>query len=227
MLKVAGIKKTFASTTILRDISFTAAAGTLTVIEGKNGAGKSTLMNILCGILAADEGSIMLDDIELSSIDATTRARMLATLRQDISSGSVGAFSVLENCALALLKNRRARLANATGRQMRDSALQHFANLDLNFGAELYKPLSLFSGGQRQMIAFAMATINKPALLLLDEPTAALDELAATQMMDLVKRFLATWKIPAVMISHDHDLNRAYADAILILRDGILSSDAA
>jgi putative tryptophan/tyrosine transport system ATP-binding protein len=222
MLKVANLKKHFLDKSVLRNISFDANNAELTVIEGKNGAGKTTLFNILSGIIADDGGSITLDALDLRSLSAAERSLHFAVLRQDPASSTVIAFSVIENCALAMLKARYAGLHVACGRAVRHAAMQHFAALGLDYVDNLDQPLTYFSGGQRQMQAFALATIKKPSILLLDEPTAALDEQAAAKLMELVKRFLATWQIPAIMISHDHDLNRRYADVIYVLHNGEL-----
>lgn len=223
MLKVIGLKKSFPTVTILRDINFSAEASCLTVIEGRNGVGKSTLFNILCGIVSEDDGNIILNARYLNEIGPSKRARHLAFLRQDPSASSVMTFTVLENFALSLLKTERVRLRNACSTRVKNEVTEHLNRLGLYFVKDLDQPLSHFSGGQRQMLAFAMTTFSKPDLLLLDEPTAALDAKAAIKMMDLIKRFLCAWNIPSVMISHDHDLNRKYADAIYILEDGLLS----
>ncbi len=221
MLKVMGIKKSFGAKSVLREIDFAADAGTLTVIEGKNGAGKSTLFSVLCGIVAQDEGAIELDNLDLGPLPAIQRALHIAILRQDPGAGTVNAFTVLENFSLATLKNRRASLRYAQGPHLRQKVKDHLEDLDLA-NINVNQRLAHFSGGQRQMLAFAIATLNKPKLLLLDEPTAALDEEASIRMMELIKHFLKKWRIPAVMISHDHDLNNQYADKILRLEAGKL-----
>ncbi len=125
------------------------------------------------------------------------------------------------------LKIRRAGFRDACSQSARVHARTHFDELGLTYVDDLDKPLAQFSGGQRQMLAFALATMIKPGLLLLDEPTAALDEHSGEILMELVKRFLTKWQIPAIMISHDHELNRRYADAIFVLRDGILHESMA
>jgi putative ABC transport system ATP-binding protein len=219
------LKKCFLSKPILRDISFEVKAGTLSVIEGKNGVGKSTLFNILSGLIVEDGGAMTLADINLSTLSAKKRATYIAVLRQDPKTSTVGTMSVLENCALALLKNRRAGLWHATSNDIKEKACVHLASLGLHYASDLKRPLLYFSGGQRQLLVFAIATLHKPSLLLLDEPSAALDEEAAKMMMNIIKRFVHIWNIPAVMISHDHELNRVYADHIYTLQDGMLQKN--
>ena len=103
----------------------------------------------------------------------------------------------------------------------KEEIISHLTKLGLDYERHLDKPLGNLSGGQRQILAFAMATLYKPRLLLLDEPTAALDDQSSHQLMKLIKKLVSTWDIPALMISHDHSLNLAYADSIIVLQDGL------
>jgi ABC-type uncharacterized transport system ATPase component len=115
----------------------------------------------------------------------------------------------------------------ATSNNVKDLVTSHLASLGLDFCRDLHRTMSDFSGGQRQILAFAMATICQPRLLLLDEPTAALDEKSSQQLMSLVKMMVAKWQIPAVMISHDHNLNQQYGNVILVLADKTIAKQEA
>lgn len=219
MLKIKNIKKAFGSTTILANVSCEAAPGKLTILEGKNGAGKSTLFNLIAGIIHQDEGEILLQDVNIGTMSGLRRASLIALLKQDPKASSVSELSILDNFALALLKGKSSALTLATPAKTSRLIHDHVANLTITV-ADFNKPIGMLSGGQRQIIAFAMATIVTPKLLLLDEPTAALDEESSHLLMTLIKQFAARLQIPAVMISHDHELNRKYADEIFILSGG-------
>lgn len=220
MLSLINLKKSFDSKPILKDINFDAQNGLLTVIEGQNGAGKSTLFNIITGLLHQDAGEIILNQVSLSHLSAIERAPYMAILKQDPKASSVESLSVMENMALALLKDRKAALKNALSVNAKQRIRDHLVYLGLGLAIDLNLPMSHLSGGQRQLIAFAMAVLTKPQILLLDEPTAALDENSGQSLMQLVKRLIKEWQIPAVMICHDRKLNREYADKILILENG-------
>lgn len=223
MLELVNIKKSFGERSILCGVNLKAARGQLSILEGENGTGKSTLFSILSGILLQDEGAILLDDQDLSVLPALERASLMAILKQDPKASSSPALSLMENCALAWLKNRRAGFKSSLSKDTKEKILNHLADLELNIEpGMLTRKMGELSGGQRQIYAFAMATINKPKLLLLDEPTAALDEKSSHLLMRLIRSLVKKWQIPAIMISHDHGLNQEYGDAIVILREGLI-----
>lgn len=220
MLQISKLKKSFADHEILKGASFDAGPGQLTILEGQNGAGKSTLFNILVGNLAPDSGEIILNSQNITTHKAIDRSHKIAILKQDPKASSAPSLSVLENCALALLKNKQPKLRFALRDNIKEQIRTHIKNLGLNYEHQWSKAMGTLSGGQRQIIAFAMATMYKPELLLLDEPTAALDDASTHLLMKMIKKLITTWNIPAVMISHDHALNQSYSDKIILLRQG-------
>ncbi len=216
MLKVIDLKKSFGDQMVLKGLSFEAQPGLLTILEGQNGAGKSTLFTILAGSLSKDEGQILLNELDLVNF---RHSEKVAILEQDPKISSAPNLTVMENLILFLLKSRRASLKTAIRSETRQQVLEHLRNLDL-ISKHLELPMGQLSGGQRQILAFAMQSINQPSLLLLDEPTAALDPKMSHLLMKLIKKLVEKWNIPAVMISHDHELNQSYGDKIIELRDG-------
>lgn len=221
MLKLINIKKAYFGKTVLAEVNFDAKNGMLTALIGPNGAGKSTLFNIISGEIKQDDGVVMLNDEPISSLTPEKRAAKIAILRQDPKVSTAPSLTVVENFSLALQKNKRASLRKALSLENRQQILAHLTSLNLDAGL-LDQEMGSLSGGQRQMLAFAMATIHRPALLLLDEPTAALDEKTTAQLMELVKRFIAEWDIPTVMICHDKELVKEFADICFELKNGVI-----
>jgi putative ABC transport system ATP-binding protein len=219
MLKVENIHKSF-GVKVLDGVSLEAPCGQLTILEGANGAGKSTLFNILAGSLTPDEGHIRLGNEDITEQDQLLRAAYMAILVQDVKAAVAPSLTLLENGALALLKNRSATLRSALNVEARKTILAHLSRLEIPHAHLLETKMGELSGGQRQILAFAFATILKPRLLLLDEPTAALDEQSGIMLMQLIKKFTLLWDIPAVMISHNTELNRSYGDHIVFLSAG-------
>jgi putative ABC transport system ATP-binding protein len=221
MLKICNISKSFDGKSILNQISFEAKIGELTVLRGKNGAGKSTLFNIVAGLIPEDEGEIWLNGVQLGTMPASLRACSIAILKQDPKTSSVLTMTVMENMVLASLKGRRASLFS-TKKEINQFIEDHVEKLKLTESINMASAVKDLSGGQRQLVAFAMATLHKPHLLLLDEPTAALDEASCHRLMALVKRLISDWQIPALMISHDGELTQTYGDQFLKLQDGAI-----
>ena len=223
MLKLCGIHKSFAHKPVLKDINLSAKPGELTAFLGKNGAGKSTLLSIITGALPLDGGHIYLFDQEITHKSAQERALMMAILKQDPKMMTASSLTVEENLILASLKGAHAKLAMGLSEKRRASLRQHLRDLHID-DALLDAPMNGLSGGQRQIIAFAMAVMKRPSLLLLDEPTAALDEQASHTLMTLIKELIQKWSIPAIMICHDKALVDQFADAVHELKDGILNT---
>lgn len=222
MLKVTHIKKSFSAQKVLLDVNLLAMAQELTIVEGQNGAGKSTLFNILSGELSADGGTIELGGVDIVQQSALERSQFFGVLIQDPKRSTVSTLTIKENCALALLKHQRATLRTAVNQGALAKIIEHLETLGIDLVHRLDERLENLSGGQRQILAFAMATINRPKVLLLDEPTAALDEKSSHLLLGLVKKLIKDWQIPALMISHDKALNQAYGDKIVFLKDGVI-----
>lgn len=223
MLNVINLTKSFGKQIVLKNINFNAQKAQLTILEGKNGAGKSTLFNILMGSIKLDTGNIILNNTNITNMPQDQRALIMAILKQDPKASSAPSLSVIENLVLFNLKNHNASLKTAIRPLIKEHIIAHLDYLNISFAKSyLSEPVGNLSGGQRQILAFAMATLIKPQLLLLDEPTAALDESSTYLLMDLIKKLIVLWDIPAIMISHDHDLNKSYADSIIKLKDGLI-----
>lgn len=222
MLNIKNLKKSFKEP-VLKDINFHAKLSELTVIEGQNGAGKSTLFHVLTGSLTASEGEIILDGQDITKLSEFERSAFMAILVQDVKTAVVPSLSVIENGALAAIKNRRASfLKSATNSANQQQVIAHLQSLSIPYQGLLERPMAELSGGQRQILAFGFATLNRPKIILLDEPTAALDDDSSILLLQLIKRFIKDWNIPALMISHDKGLNQQFGDAIWRLSDGIL-----
>lgn len=219
MLKLIGITKSFGDRIILKEAFLLAQAGQITALTGKNGAGKSTLFGIITGTIAGDGGQILLGEQDLTNINPHTRSLAMAILKQDPKTSTVPSLTVMENLSLALLKGQNATLKNALSVHIKHNILNHIRDLGLDENL-LDRHMSELSGGQRQVLAFAMATIRRPQLLLLDEPTAALDEGASIMLMKLIKHLVREWHIPALMICHDKELVTQFADAVYMLDKG-------
>ena len=195
----------------LHGISLQADAGEFVAFVGRSGCGKSTLLNLAGAMDFPTSGEVLLDGVSTNSRDDST----LTKLRREKvgfvfqSFQLINTLSVVENVELPLL------LAGNFG--ARQTALDGLASVELA-GLENRMPHQL-SGGQMQRVAIARALVNKPKILLADEPTGNLDSTTGTVILDLLKRLSREQNAATLMATHSAEA-ASIADAIVELRDG-------
>lgn len=222
MLKVDTVSVMFGDTCILKDFSLEVRAGELVAVVGHNGAGKSTLFNVIAGATIPQSGTIWLDGEDITQTLESERALVISRLVQDVTLGSVGQMTVAENLCLASLKGKRVTLRAPNRRFIRELAQDILKPFCLGLEDKLDVPMAYLSGGQRQIIAFIMATLVKPKLLLLDEPTAALDPQSALRLLNFVNEYVKNHGIAALVITHDHAIARDFGTSHVELRRSAL-----
>jgi len=201
----------------LRGVSFHVGAGEMVAIMGPSGSGKSTLMTLLGCLDTPTGGSLNLDGVDVS---AASEVQLSQIRNQKIgfvfqSFNLLSDMTALENVALPLFYARIAK----TERLMRaENALKH-----VGLGDRLdHTPIEL-SGGQQQRVSIARALVSKPALLLADEPTGALDTRTSYEIMRLLQD-LNHESSTLVIITHEPDIAKC-CKRVVVLRDGKIESD--
>jgi len=203
----------------LSDVSLSIPSGQFAAIMGPSGSGKSTLLNLIAGLDRPTSGTVTVDGVSLGGLSEAALARYR---RQRL--GVVFQFfhllnqlSVLDNILLpAQLAGMKTATARARARDLLDQ-------LGIAEKAGAY-PARL-SGGERQRVAIARALVNRPAVLLADEPTGALDSRTGEQVLDLLVEVNRGGQT-IVMVTHDAKLAAAYAARVVSLRDGRILDDA-
>lgn len=194
-------------------VSLNVASGEFVALVGPSGSGKTTMLAILAALLRPTEGSVMIDGVELSQMSEAERARFR---REKIgftfqTNNLVPYLTALENVELML------RLNGKYDRAGRERARELLARLGL--GERLHNLPRQLSGGQQQRVAIARALIHLPALVLADEPTAALDTERAHQVVQTFANLIHEQKRAGIMVTHDLRMTQ-YADRIIQMRDG-------
>jgi len=199
-------------------VSFQVNAGEFIALVGPSGSGKTTLLSILAALLTPTSGEVLIDDRELSKMDegqrvVLRRSRIGFTFQ---SNNLIPFLTARENVELMLrLNGMRAESANGKHVEM-------LAKLGL--GDHLHFLPGQMSGGQQQRVAIARALVHNPALVLADEPTAALDTERAYQVVQTFAGLIHEGRGCGIMVTHDLRMCR-YVDRVLQMRDGKLIAE--
>jgi putative ABC transport system ATP-binding protein len=202
----------------LRDVDLLIDKGEFLAIMGASGSGKSTLMNILGCLDIPTSGTYVLDGNSINTLSehglAALRNRKMGFVFQSFN--LLSRTTALENVELPLLYNREV-----SGRQARTRALEALEWVGLKERAFHYS--NQLSGGQQQRVAIARAIVNRPVILLADEPTGNLDSAMSVEIMTLFQR-LNRSGITVLMVTHEPDIAQ-FAARKVIFRDGRILTD--
>lgn len=220
-LELSGIAAGYGGDPVVHDISLRVQPGEVVALIGPNGSGKSTLLRVASGVLTPSVGTAHMDADDLAHLAPRARARRIAVVPQEGPQPS-GMF-VHEMVALGRTPFVRLLLGpTADDRQAVDWAMDvaGVRALASRFVDEL-------SGGERQRVILARALAQRPALLLLDEPTANLDLHHQVAMLELVRGLSREQGLGVVAAVHDLQLAALYCDRVVLLRDGRVISQGA
>ncbi len=221
-IQTRGLTKVYATGPVelvaLRDVTLSIGRRRFVGVTGTSGSGKSTLMNLLGGLDTPSAGSIAVEGRLISQLSST----QLALLRRNMvgmifqSFNLVASYSALENVTLPLLF---AGVAKAQRTQRAAEVLEM-----VGLGTRSHHRPGELSGGEQQRVAIARALVNRPRILLADEPTGNLDSKTSRQIMQTLADLHAAQELTIVMISHEEAMLREFADEIVYLQDGAVSS---
>jgi putative ABC transport system ATP-binding protein len=203
----------------LRDVSFDVAPGTLVALVGRSGSGKTTLLNVVGGLDDPDDGSVLVDGVDVTALDEDGRSRLR---RERVSYvfqtfGLIPVLSAAENVGVPLRLSRTP----VAERERRVALLLELVGLT---GHAAQRPGEL-SGGQQQRVAIARALAASPRLLLADEPTGQLDAETGLSVMALIRGIVESEGVTALVSTHD-PVMMALADRVLHISDGRVTADA-
>ena len=201
----------------LRGVTLDIEDGEMVLVTGRSGAGKSTLLRLMSGLERPTSGSLAIHHQEITRLSNAARAR----LRRNIGLVFQDHFllmdrSVEENAALPL------RIAGLYGREVKRRVATALEKVGLETQARA-SPLAL-SGGERQRLCIARAIVNRPRLVIADEPTGHLDQGYASVILDIFRSFNETG-VTVIIAMHDTAFETSSPCRILRLEDGLLSGD--
>ena len=216
-LTVRNLTVTRANTTIVSDISFTLTTGEWLCIIGPNGAGKSTLLKALAGISPA-QGVAKIDDHDLDSFNERGRACWIAYVPQEpVLPAGMRVFDYV-------LLGRTAHLHLLASESQLDLEMTHRVISDLHLDAFIDRDVATLSGGERQRVTLARALAQASPIILLDEPTTALDVGYQQEVLELIDELRRREQIAVITTMHDLTVSGLYPDRLMLLSQGGVAS---
>jgi iron complex transport system ATP-binding protein len=198
---------------IISDVSITVALGDWICVIGPNGAGKSSLLKAIAGILPSS-GDMFIDDVNLRGLSHRDRACWIAYVAQDpIMPPGMSVFNYV-------LLGRTAHLKMLASESHVDFEVAHFVITELGLEAFLDRDVMTLSGGERQRVAIARALTQASPIVLLDEPTTALDVGYQQEVLELIDRLCKEKKIAVISTMHDLTVAGLYPKELLLLHHG-------
>ncbi|GAA2536914.1 ABC transporter ATP-binding protein [Streptomyces intermedius] len=220
MVQLDGVVKEYGETKALDGLTLSVAAGEAVAVMGPSGCGKSTLLNLVAGLDRPSAGGVRVAGQELTELNETGlalfRRRHIGMVFQFFN--LIDDLPALDNVTLA------AQLTGTPARQARRRALELLGELGVADRKDAYP--AVLSGGERQRVAVARALMNRPALLLADEPTGALDSRSGEQVMDLLIDLNQLGQT-LLIVTHDRNLAIRCAGRLVEMADGRVARESA
>lgn len=209
MISIKKISKKYNNKYVFRNISFDINDNEKLLIIGPSGCGKTTLIRCLNGLNKVNSGNIFLNGVKISNIDDVTLKSKVGMVFQNYN--LFPHLTVRENVSLA---PRLLKMGN--DREIDDLVKRLLSEVNIINKIDSYP--SKLSGGEKQRVAIARTLATKPEVILFDEPTSALDPATINDFISLLNELSKTTTI--VVVSHEMDLIKSFADKVLFLKDG-------
>lgn len=225
MLEIRNVHKTFNPGTInekhaLNGVNLKLEEGDFVTVIGGNGAGKSTMLNAVAGTWPVDDGSILIDGVDVTGLPEFKRASFLGRVFQDPMTGTTATMQIYENLALAARRGKRRGLGWGITKAEKERFHELLKELDLGLEDRMTSKVGLLSGGQRQAVTLLMASLQKPKVLLLDEHTAALDPKTAAKVLTLTDKIIKENSLTAMMVTHNMRDAIAHGNRLIMMNNG-------
>ncbi|MDO5737434.1 MAG: ABC transporter ATP-binding protein [Propionibacteriaceae bacterium] len=230
MLQLENITKRFFPNSVnertaLDKLNLKLGEGDFVTVIGSNGAGKSTLLNVISGRYTPDDGQVTIDGRNVTKQAEHRRAARVGRVFQDPMAGTSPHLTIEENLAIAFGRGERRGFRMAVTGARRDVFRDELRSLELGLEDRLNMRVGMLSGGQRQALSLLMATYAKPAILLLDEHTAALDPSRAELIIRLTREQVARHNLTALMVTHNMQQAIELGNRLIMMHEGRIVLD--
>ena len=209
----------------LKEVSIEIPQGEFVVIIGTNGSGKSTMLNLLLGTQTPTQGNIIINNNDITALPEYKRSKWISMVFQNPAHGTAPELSILENFRLASLRAGKKKLSIGINDDFRKKVEEKVASLGMGLEKKLEQPMGSLSGGQRQALTLLMGVMDKTDILLMDEPTAALDPKSSQVVMQLADKINKELGITIVLVTHSMKDALHYGNRLLMFHGGTILRD--
>jgi putative tryptophan/tyrosine transport system ATP-binding protein len=209
----------------LKEINLSFAEKEFVVIVGSNGSGKSTLLNLIAGAYKPTQGEILLDGKEINHLKDFERSKWIARIFQNPLHGTAPDLSIIDNFRLAALRTKSKMLSIGTTKKFITNVKSKVSLLGLGLENKLSQNMGTLSGGQRQALTLLMAVMETPQILLMDEPTAALDPRSAETLMQTADKIITIFNLNAILVTHNLKEAFTFGNRIIQMKEGKVDKD--
>ncbi len=234
MLKLQNICKTYNlgtvnETTLFTNFNLEVKKGEFISVIGSNGSGKTSILNMICGSIPVDSGTISVQGQDITRMKEHQRSKFIGRVFQDPAKGTCPSMNILQNMAMADNKGKPFNLTAGINKKRITYYQEQLSRLKLGLEDKLYVKVGALSGGQRQAMALLMSTMTPLDFLILDEHTAALDPKTSEIIMELTDEIVREKQLTTLMVTHNLRHAVEYGNRMIMMHQGgiVLDYDGA
>lgn len=219
VISTRGLTKSFGEKLVLRGIDLDLYNGENLVVLGRSGTGKSVLIKIVAGLLTKDSGSVMVLGQDVSTLSKKEWEELRLKIGFSFQNNALyDSMTVGENLEFPLLRNVKYLSAKEKNNRVMET-------LDsVGMLASIKQMPAELSGGQKKRVGIARTLIMQPKIMLYDEPTAGLDPMTSSELIELINEVQKRYKTSSIIITHDLTCAKATGDRLMMLIDGKIAS---
>jgi putative ABC transport system ATP-binding protein len=230
MIEITNVHKTFNpgkanQVNAVNGVTLQIATGEFVVIVGVNGSGKTTLLDLVAGSTFPGSGNITIDGDNVTKLPDYKRSKWIARVFQNPLSGTASDLSILDNFRLAAIRTKRKGLSVGIDENFKTQVKEKIATLGMGLENKIDQPMGTLSGGQRQALTLLMSVMDNCKVLLLDEPTAALDPRSAEVVLRTADKLIKDYSLTAILITHNLKDAFSYGSRIIQMGEGKVMKD--